>query len=212
MKNTKGAAAALFFICLNVPAQTNVVATAALRLTINYPPASVVKSMFGTLPKDVGLVEVTGCNDTAATLLLSSGRITQALRRNGIEAMSREAAIATMQTSESRNWKNILLRNSTHGMNIVNFLVISKAVSLGPVLSNALPSIQALLQAVIPEFAKEVPDHQYLNFDRGTLADKTQLTPLDCAAGLVFTTKTSPAAPFEVVLEVPSVKVSPADR
>ena len=43
----KGAAAALFFICLNAPAQTNAVGTAALRLTINYPPESVVRSMFG---------------------------------------------------------------------------------------------------------------------------------------------------------------------
>jgi len=211
MKNAIGAALVLLSACVHAPAQTGSIPTAALRLTINYPPASVVRSMFGALPKDVDLVEVTACNDTASTLLLSSGRVMQALRRNGIQAMSREAAIATMQTSESRNWKNILLRNATHGMNIVNFLVISKAVSIGPVLSDALPSLQALLQAVVPEFAKEVPDHQYLNFDRGTLAEKTHLTPLDCAAGLIFTTKSAGTALSEVVIQVPSVNVTPAN-
>ena len=176
------------------PATAPATSTAALHLTINYPPASVVTSMFGALPKDVALVEVTACNDTPSTLMMSSGRVMQALRRNGIQALSRDAAISTMQSSESRTWKSILLRNSTHGMNIINFLVISKAVTLGPALSNVLPSVQALLQAVVPEFAKDVPANQYLNFDRGTLADKTQLTPLDCAAGLIFAAKSASAA------------------
>jgi hypothetical protein len=91
-------------------------------------------------------------------------------------------------------------------MNIVNFLVISKAVSLGPVLSRTLPSVQALLDAIVPEFAKDVPDHQHLNFDRDALPDKIQLNPLDCVSGVMFTMKPAGGkAPAEVTIELPPV-------
>ncbi len=178
----------------------------ALQLTVNYPSASIVSTMFGRLPKDVAMIEVTACNDSASTLLLANGRVVQALRKHGIQALSRDAAISTMQTAESRTWQSLLLRNSTHAMNIVNFLVISKAVSLGPVLSNALPGVQALLEALVPEFAKDVPQNQYLSFDRDALPEKTQLSPLDCATGLMFTMKSAgKPVTSEVVVEVPSV-------
>ena len=209
MKSVIGAAAALFSACSAMPAQTGAVPVSALHVTVNYPPLSVVQSMFGALPKDLALVEVTACNDTASTLLLSNGRVVQALRRNGIQAMSRDAAISAMQLSVGRNWQSILLRNSVHGMNIVNFLVISKAVSLGPALSNALPAVQALMQAIVPEFAKDVPDHQYQNFDRDALPDRTQLTPLDCAAGFLFAMKGGSAPPAELVIDVPTVNLAP---
>lgn len=203
------AVTALLLGCLLAASQTGGVPTTALHLTINYPTASVVTSMFGALPKDVSLIEVTACNDTPATLLLSNGRVVQALRHNGIQALSRDAAISTMQDSESRTWKSIAIRNATHGMNIINFLVISKALTLGPGLSQALPGIQALLQAVVPELAKDIPDHQYLNFDRDTLAERMQLSPLDCATGLMFTAKSTSAAPAELTVDVPTVTVSP---
>ena len=209
MKVRIRAIAAAVFCCLRASSQTGAVPTTALHVTVNFPSPSVVTSMFGRLPNDVSLIEVTACNDTPATLLLSNGRIVQALRRNGIQALSRDAAISTMQSSENRTWKNILLRNSTHSLNIVNFLVISKAVTLGPVLSNTLPAMQALLQAVVPEFAKDVPDHQYLNFDRGALAERMQLNTMDCAAGLMFTRKTTAALPDELVIDVPGVTVTP---
>jgi hypothetical protein len=204
MKIASRAAMALFFGGL-AAGQVAPAPTAALHLSINYPSSSVISSMFGTLPKDVALIELTACNDTPAALMLSNGRLVQALRKNGIQALSRDAAISTMQSAEHRTWQSQLLRNSTHGMNIINFLVISKAVSLGPVLSNALPSVQALLEAVVPEFAKDVPDRQYLNFDRDTLPERTQLSPLDCATGLMFTMKTQKGTlPAELTVEVPS--------
>ncbi|MES1261138.1 MAG: hypothetical protein ABUS49_05310 [Acidobacteriota bacterium] len=210
MKVRIRAIAATILCCVPATSQTAAVPTTALHLTVNYPSASVVSSMFGALPKDVSLIEVTACNDTPSTLLLSSGRVVQALRRNGIQALSRDAAISTMQTSESRTWKSILLRNSTHGLNIVNFLVISRAVTLGPALSNALPAVQALLQAIVPEFARDVPDHQYLNFDRGTLAERMQLSPLDCAAGLLFMSKAqAQSQASEMVIDVPAVNITP---
>jgi len=175
-----------------------------LHVSMNYPPNSVVSAMFGVLPRDVALIEVTACNDTPAALMLSNGRLVQSLRQSGIQALSRDAAISTMQTAESREWRSILLRHSTHAMNIVNFLVISKAVSLGPVLSRTLPSIQALMDAIVPEFAKDVPDHQYLNFDRDALPDKVQLNPLECASGVVFTMKAAAGkAPSELTIEMP---------
>jgi hypothetical protein len=180
----------------------------ALHLTVNYPSASVVSTMFGKLPKDVAMIEVTACNDTASTLSVANGRVVQALRKSGIQALSRDAAISTMQTAESRTWQSTLLRNSTHAMNIVNFLVISKAVSLGPVLSNALPSVQALLEAIVPEFGKDVPQNQYLNFDRDALPEKTQLNPLDCATGLMFTMRPAGktlASVSDIVIDAPSV-------
>jgi hypothetical protein len=207
MKIATRALGALFLACFQAAAQTDD-SPATLHLTINQPPSSVVTSMFGTLPKDVSLVEVTACNNTPNTLLLSNGHVVQALHKSGIQALSRGAAIATMQASEGRTWKRILLRNSIHGMNIVNFLVISKALSLGPALSNALPSVQALLEAVVPEFAKDVPEHQYLNFDQSTLPDKTQLNPLDCVAGLMFAAKSKAPAPAELTLDIPSVNVT----
>jgi hypothetical protein len=182
--------------------------TSALHLTVNYPSASIVSTMFGRLPKDVAMIEVTACNDTPSTLSVANGRVVQALRKNGIQALSRDAAISTMQTAENRTLQSVLLRNSTHAMNIVNFLVISKALSLGPVLSNALPSVQALLEALVPEFAKDVPQNQYLNFDRDALPEKTQLNPLDCATGLMFTMRPAgQASPSvsDVVIEVPAV-------
>jgi hypothetical protein len=181
----------------------------ALHVSVNYPPGSVVSAMFGALPKDVALIEVTVCNDTPAALLLSSGRLVQSLRKSGVQALSRDAAISTMQTAESREWRSILLRHSTHAMNIVNFLVISKAVSLGPALSRALPSVQALMDAIVPEFARDAPDHQYLNFDRDTLPDKTQLNPLDCASGVMFTMKAAAGkAPEELTIEMPAPQQS----
>ena len=184
--------------------------TTALHVTINYPSGSVVTTMFGRLPKDVALIEVTACNGTSAALLLANGRIVQALRKNGIQALSRDAAISTMQNAESRTWQSLLLRNATHAMNIVNFLVVSKAVSAGPALSAALPGVQALMAAVVPEFAKDVPDHRYLNFDRDALPEMTQLNPLDCATGLVFTTKTPGQIPAaaELTIAVPSVNAT----
>jgi hypothetical protein len=209
MKTLIRAASAIFIAWFAIRAQTGAVTTSALHLTINYPSASVVSSMFGVLPKDVAIVEVTACNDTASTVLLSNGRVVQALRKSGVQALSRDAAISTLQNSEGKTWQSTLLRNSTHGMNIVNFLVISKAVSLGPALSNALPAVQALMQAIVPEFAKDVPDHQYLNFDRDALSERTQLTPLDCAAGLVFTMKSGAAPPAELEIDVPSVTIGP---
>jgi hypothetical protein len=204
-----GLAYCLFFPSARA-AQTEAGATSALHLTINYPPASVVRAMFGSLPKDVSVVEVTACNDTAGTLILSGGRVVQALRKSGIQALSRDAAISALQNAEGRTWQSLLLRNATHGMNIVNFLVISKALTVGPVLGNALPSIQALMQAVIPELAKDVPDHQYLNFDRDTLPERMQLSPLDCAAGLMFSMKPAGTPPSEVVVDVPAVDITPA--
>jgi len=189
-------------------ASSAVSTTSALHLTVNYPSASIVSTMFGKLPKDVAMIEVTACNDTASTLSVANGRVVQALRKNGIQALSRDAAISTMETAENRTLQSILLRNSTHAMNIVNFLVISKAVSLGPVLSNVLPSVQALLEAVVPEFAKDVPQNQYLNFDRDALPDKTQLNPLDCATGLMFTMKPpgkTSASVSDIVIDVPGV-------
>jgi hypothetical protein len=198
------AIAALFFSAGIAVAQEN--ATPALHLTLNYPPSSVVTPMFGALPKEVALIEITACNDTASPVVLSTGRVVQALRQNGIQALSRDAAISTMQRAENRTWQSILLRNATHAMNIVNFLVISKAVSLGPGLASALPGAQALLEAVVPEFAKDVPTQQYLNFDHDTLPDKTQLAALECAQGLAFTLKQSSPAP---VTEI-SVPAAPA--
>jgi hypothetical protein len=187
--------------------------TSSLHLTVNYPSASVVSTMFGRLPKDVAMIEVTACNDTPSMLSMANGRVVQALRKNGIQALSRDAAISTIQTAENRTWESTLLRNSTHAMNIVNFLVISKAVSLGPVLSNALPSVQALLEAVVPEFAKDVPQTQYLNFDRDALPEKTQLNPLDCATGLMFTMKPAgkvSASVSDVVIDVPATTLKTA--
>ncbi len=178
----------------------------ALHVSVNYPPNSVVSSMFGTMPKDVALIEVTACNDTPGTLTVSNGRLVQSLRKSGIQALSRDAAISTMQTAESRDWRSILLRHSTHAMNIVNFLVISKAVSLGPALSRVLPSVQVLMDAIVPEFAKDAPDHQYLNFDRDALPEKIQLSPLDCASGLIFTMKpASGKALAELTVDMPAV-------
>jgi hypothetical protein len=197
-----------FFWGVVTAAQIASSAASALHLTVNYPSASIVSTMFGRLPKDVAMIEVTACNDTPSMLSMANGRVVQALRKNGIQALSRDAAISTMQTAEGRTWQSLLLRNSTHAMNIVNFLVISKAVSLGPVLSNALPSVQALLEAVVPEFAKDVPQNQYLNFDRDALPENTQLNPLDCATGLMFTMKQAGKAPAsvpDVVIDVPGV-------
>lgn len=186
---------------------------ASLHLTVNYPSPSVVSTIFGKLPKDVAMIEVTACNDTPSMLSMANGRVVQALRKNGIQALSRDAAISTMQTAENRTWENMLLRNSTHAMNIVNFLVISKAVALGPALSNALPSVQALLEALVPEFAKDVPQNQYLNFDRDALPEKTQLNPLDCATGLMFTMRPAgkvSASVSDVVIDVPATTVKTA--
>lgn len=185
-------------------------AQSSLHLTVNYPSASIVSTMFGKLPKDVAMIEVTACNDTPSMLSIANGRVVQALRKSGIQALSRDAAISTMQTAESRTWQSILLRNSTHALNIVNFLVISKAVSLGPVLSKAMPSVQALLEALVPEFAKDVPQNQYLSFDRDALPAKTELNPLDCATGLMFTMKPmgNKALASDVVIEIPSVATS----
>ena len=182
---------------------------AALHLTVNYPSGSVVSTMFGALPKDVALIEVAACNDTPSTLLLSNGRLVQALRRNGIQALSRDAAIATMQSAEGRTWQSLLLRNASHGMNIVNFLVISKAVALGPGLSKTLPGVQALLEAVVPEFSKDVPDHRYLNFDHDALPEKAQLSALDCATGLMFAMKSAGSAPpaSEITIDIPVLAV-----
>ena len=188
-------------------AQVASVPAAALHLTVNYPSSSIVSTMFGMLPKNVALIEVTACNDTPSALLLSNGRLVQALRRNGIQALSRDAAIATMQSAEGRTWQSLLLRNASHGMNIVNFLVISKAVALGPGLSKTLPSVQALLEAIVPELSKDVPDHRYLNFDHDALPDKAQLSALDCATGLMFTMKSgkSGAAVSEITIDVPAL-------
>jgi hypothetical protein len=97
------------------------------------------------------------------------------------------------------------MRNATHGMNIVNFLVISKAVALGPALSKALPAVQALMEAVIPEFSRDVPNTQYLNFDHDALPASTELTPLDCAAGMMFTAKLPAPPPAALVIAVPTV-------
>ena len=213
MKIALAAIAALFLMCFQAAAQTGAALSAtalpaaatALNVTINYPSASVVTSMFGKLPADVALVEITACNDTAQTLQLSNGRVVQALRRSGIQVLSRDAAIATLSTSESHTWQSILMRNATHGMNIVNFLVISKAVVLGPALSKALPAVQALMEAVIPEFSRDVPNTQYLNFDHDALPASTQLTPLDCAAGMMFTAKLPAPAPAALVVNVPTV-------
>ena len=207
MHITTRAVTALLLAGVWAAAQVATAPTTALHLTVNYPSSSVVSTMFGTLPKEVALIEITACNDTPSAILLSSGRLVQALRKNGIQALSRDAAIATMQSAEGRTWQSLLLRNATHGMNIVNFLVISKAVALGPGLSKALPSVQALLEAIVPEFSKDVPDHQYLNFDHDALPDKTQLSPLDCATGLMFTVKApGTAAPAsEVTVDVPSL-------
>lgn len=215
MKIAIGAIAALFLVCFQAAAQAGAAlpasaATTALNVTINYPSPSVVLSMFGKLPADVALVEITACNDTANNLLLSSGRVVQALRHSGIQVLSRDAAIATLSTSESKTWQSILLRNSVHAMNIVNFLVISKAVALGPALSQTLPAVQALMEAVVPEFAHDVPNTQYLNFDHDALPASTQLTPLDCAEGMMFTAKLGSQAPSGVVISVPAVGISAA--
>jgi hypothetical protein len=207
MKIAISAIAALFLVCFQAAAQTGAALPAAstLNVTINYPSVSVVTSMFGKLPADVALVEITACNDTAQTLQLSNGRVVQALRRNGIQVLSRDAAIATLSTSESHTWQSILLRNATHSMNIVNFLVISKAVLLGPALSKALPAVQALMEAVIPEFSRDVPATQYLNFDHDALPASTQLSPLDCAAGMMFTAKLPAPAPTALSIAVPTI-------
>ena len=208
MKIAIAAIAALFLVRFQAAAQAGAAIptnATALNVTINYPSNSVVTSMFGKLPVDVALVEITACNDTAQTLQLSNGRVVQALRRNGIQVLSRDAAIATLSTSESHTWQSVLLRNSTHGMNIVNFLVISKAVALGPALSKALPAVQALMEAIIPEFSRDVPNTQYLNFDHDALPASTQLTPLDCAAGLMFTAKLPAPPPVAIMIDVPTV-------
>jgi hypothetical protein len=214
MKIATLAIAALFLACLQGAAQTGAAlptnSGTPLNVTINYPSASVVTSMFGKLPSDVALLEVTACNDTPQTLVLSNGRIVQAMRQSGIQVLSRDAAIATLSTSESHTWQSILMRNATHGMNIVNFLVISKAVALGPALSKALPAVQALMEAVIPEFSRDVPNTQYLNFDHDALPASIQLTPLDCAEGMMFTGKLALPAPAQLVLIVPSVAALPA--
>jgi hypothetical protein len=214
MKIANILALAAFFWGVVTTAQMASSPTSALHLTVNYPSASIVSTMFGRLPKDVAMIEVTACNDTPSMLSVANGRVVQALRKNGIQALSRDAAISTMQTAENRTLQSLLLRNSTHAMNIVNFLVISKAVSLGPVLSNALPSVQALLEAVVPEFAKDVPQNQYLNFDRDALPAKTQLNPLDCATGLMFTMRPAgkvSASVSDVVIDVPvtTLKTAP---
>ena len=182
--------------------------TGTLRISVNYPPSSVVSGMFGTLPRDVSLIEVTACNDTASALPLSSARLAQSLRRSGIQALSRDAAISTLQNAESRAWRSILLRHSTHAMNIVNFLVISKAVSLGPVLSRALPGAQALLDAIVPEVSRDAP--QYLNFDRSAMPDRVQLNPLECASGLIFTVRPAGGTPpAELEVEIPPAPAQP---
>jgi hypothetical protein len=154
MKLATRALAALFLFSFATWAQP----VAPLHLTVNYPSASVVVPMFGKLPKDVELIEVMACNDSPTPVLVSSGRIVQSLRRSGIQALSRDAAISTMQRAEDHTWQSLLLRNSNHAMNIVNFLVISKAVSVGPTLGSVLPSIQALMEAIVPELGKDVPD------------------------------------------------------
>jgi hypothetical protein len=59
----------------------------SLSVSMNYPPNSVVSAMFGALPKDVALIEVTACNDTPAALALSNGRLVQSLRKIGIQAL-----------------------------------------------------------------------------------------------------------------------------
>ncbi|MGD1073418.1 MAG: hypothetical protein ABSB15_25175 [Bryobacteraceae bacterium] len=214
MKIATLAIAALFLVCLQGAAQTGAALPTntgtALSVTINYPSPSVVTSMFGKLPNDVALIEVTACNDTPQTLVLSNGRVVQAMRHSGIQVLSRDAAIATLSTSESHTWQSILMSNSTHAMNIVNFLVISKAVALGPALSKTLPAVQALMEAIIPEFSRNVPNTQYLNFDHDALPASIQLTPLDCAEGMMFTGKLASPAPSQLVLVVPSVAAAPA--
>src|ERR1035438_28777 len=105
MKIAIRAVAALFLAYFELEAQTGAVPTSALHLTVNYPSASVVSPMFGTLPRDVTMVEITACNDTPNTLVLSNGRVVQALRKSGIQALSRDAAISILQSSEGKTWQ-----------------------------------------------------------------------------------------------------------
>lgn len=178
-------------------------AAVPLHLTINFPKASVVSAEFGSLSKDVVIAEVSACNDTQSALTLTQSRIVQLLRSKGFEAMSREAAIAEIGSSQTQSKKYLLAKYSQVALAIVSGLVVSKAVSLSSALGSSLPGVQGIMQVIVPQLQSVVSDHAYLTFDTAGLPAVLQLAPVECAIGTVLMSVPPKDAVADFIVSVP---------
>jgi hypothetical protein len=178
-------------------------AAVPVHLTINFPKASVVTAEFGALSKDVVVAEVSACNDTQSALTLSQSRVIQLLRGKGFEALSRDATIAAIGTSQFQSKKYQFARYSQIALNIVTGLVVSKAVSLGSTLGSALPGVQGIMEVVVPQLQSAVSDHAYLSFDTAGLPNVLQLAPVECAVGTVLMAAPPKDAVTDFTIAVP---------
>ncbi len=174
-----------------------------VHLTINFPKASVVRAEFGALSKDIVVAEVSACNDTQSALTLSQSRIIQLLRGKGFEALSRDAAIAAIGTSQAQSKKYQLARYSQIALNIVTGLVVSKAVSLGTALGSSLPGVLGIMQVVVPQLQSVVSDHAYLSFDAAGMPAVMQLAPIECAVGTLLMAAPPKDAVTDFTIAVP---------
>jgi hypothetical protein len=178
-------------------------AAVPVHMSINFPNASVVSDEFGSLPKDIVVAEVSACNDTQSALTLSQSRIIQSLRGKGFEALSRNAAIAVIGSSQSQSKKYLLAKYSEIALTIVSGLVVSKSVSLGPTLGSSLPGVQGIMQVVVPQLQNPVSDHAYLSFDTAGLPAVLQLAPVECAVGTVLMSAPPKDAVADFTVSIP---------
>ena len=173
-------------LTLSASAQDSPPAAPSLHITVNLVRKSVVSAEFGSLPKDIAPAEVTACNETAAPLNLTQSRLTQILRSKGLEALSRDAALAVINSGQQQSRMFYTAKYAQLALNIVTGLVVSKAVTLGQTLGSALPSVQGVMQVVVPQLQSTIADHAFISFDRAALPTVMQLAPSDCALGTLL--------------------------
>ena len=105
--------------------------------------------------------------------------------------------------------ERLRLSREHHSALVENVNVVTFTLDRQGTFTFVSPAIERLLGYTSAEM-EGMPFSRFVHpDDRGALAERMQLNTMDCAAGLMFTRKTTAALPDELVIDVPGVTVTP---
>jgi len=86
--------------------------TIPIEISVNWPPAQLIMSKYGPIPKWATFAEIIGCNHGGSNITFGEGDVIAALRKSdnsgGLQAFSRQDAFSLVANSQSASKKNTI--------------------------------------------------------------------------------------------------------
>ena len=151
-----------------------------VEISVNWPPASLVKQNYGPIPKEFQFGEVIGCSKGTEPITFGEGDVIAEFRRHGLQAFSRQDAMSLVGNSQGASKKQIIFgtiraaSTSVIQAKATGLIGGSDALGVGLVLGSAL------IQIVLPNVEGVLNLRQVITYGQNGMQGTMQVAPGRC--------------------------------